>query len=204
MMSKKKNKQKQEQDQKMKQKMKQQQQQNDTISNIGNPTINVNVTTASSDVDVDQLVRASAFRAVKTVNQVLVPNTPVQVLYQDEQFDLANEYNPTTSTFSPTANGVYSVIGTVSFSPNFPNLPYRTRIEIRVNGNPAIAIDNDFFSATIPSFSNVVEVSSILQLQAGDQVTIFAESNIGGTIALNTAGGNSTHFEAARFPSPTV
>ena len=199
-MSKKKNKQKQEQDQKMKQ----QQQQNDTISNIGNPTINVNVTTASSDVDVDQLVRASAFRAVKTVNQVLVPNTPVQVLYQDEQFDLANEYNPTTSTFSPTANGVYSVIGTVSFSPNFPNLPYRTRIEIRVNGNPAIAIDNDFFSATIPSFSNVVEVSSILQLQAGDQVTIFAESNIGGTIALNTAGGNSTHFEAARFPSPTV
>jgi len=203
-MSKKKNKQKQEQDQKMKQKMKQQQQQNDTISNIGNPTINVNVTTASSDVDVDQLVRASAFRAVKTVNQVLVPNTPVQVLYQDEQFDLANEYNPTTSTFSPTANGVYSVIGTVSFSPNFPNLPYRTRIEIRVNGNPAIAIDNDFFSATIPSFSNVVEVSSILQLQAGDQVTIFAESNIGGTIALNTAGGNSTHFEAARFPSPTV
>ena len=204
MMSKKKNKQKQEQDQKMKQKMKQQQQQNDTISNIGNPTINVNVTTASSDVDVDQLVRASAFRAVKTVNQVLVPNTPVQVLYQDEQFDLANEYNPTTSTFSPTANGVYSVIGTVSFSPNFPNLPYRTRIEIRVNGNPAIAIDNDFFSATIPSFSNVVEVSSILQLQAGDQVTIFAESNIGGTIALNTAGGNSTHFEAARLPSPTV
>ena len=45
----------------------------------------------------DSLVRASAFRARNTVNQPVPANTFVKVLFQNEQFDLANEYNPATS-----------------------------------------------------------------------------------------------------------
>ena len=45
----------------------------------------------------DNLVRASAFRARNTVNQNVPANTFVKVLFQNEQFDLANEYNPATS-----------------------------------------------------------------------------------------------------------
>ncbi len=93
----------------------------------------------------DSLVRASAFRARNTVNQPVPANTFVKVLFQNEQFDLANEYNPETSIFIPKTKGVYSFIGTIGFFPNDPSLNYRARVEIRVNGNATIAIDNDFF-----------------------------------------------------------
>ncbi|MCQ6331320.1 complement C1q domain-containing protein, partial [Bacillus cereus] len=59
----------------------------------------------------EELVRASAFRAVNTVNQPVLANTPVKVLFQNEQFDLANEYNPVTSIFTPKTRGVYNVLG---------------------------------------------------------------------------------------------
>lgn len=45
----------------------------------------------------DNLVRASAFRARNTVDQNVPANTFVKVLFQNEQFNLANEYNPETS-----------------------------------------------------------------------------------------------------------
>jgi hypothetical protein len=145
--------------------------------------------------------RESAFRAINLVNQTVPANTFVKVLYQFEEFDLANEYNPANSTFIPKKRGVYSVLGTISFSPNNINQAYRTRIEIRVNGNPAVAIDNDFFGAG-QNFANAVNVSTILELEAGDRVEIFAQNSTAGVIRANDNGVVSTHFEAARFPSP--
>ncbi|KXY80401.1 ABC transporter permease [Bacillus anthracis] len=145
----------------------------------------------------DSLVRASAFRARNTVNQPVPANTFVKVLFQNEQFDLANEYNPTTSIFIPKTKGVYSVIGTIGFFPNDSSLNYRARVEIRVNGNAAIAIDNDFFGPI--GFGNVVSVSTIIQLHAGDQVEVYAQSSIDGVLSPSEDG---SHFEAARFPSP--
>lgn len=149
----------------------------------------------------EKLVRASAFRAVNTMNQPVPENTPVKVLFQNEQFDLANEYNPATSIFIPKTKGVYSILGNITFSPNDFNMNYRARVEIRVNGNPAIAIDNDFFGTGV-FFNNDVSVTSILQLEAGDSVEVFAESSVAGVIVQNVNGVNTVHFEAARFPSP--
>ncbi|GAB6429950.1 hypothetical protein bcgnr5372_43080 [Bacillus luti] len=160
-----------------------------------NPWVHVKVDCC--DDKGEKLVRASAFRAIKTGIQNIPADTFVKVLFQNEQFDLANEYNPATSIFIPKTKGVYSVIGTIAFIPNNINVNYRARVEIRVNGNPAIAIDNDFFGPI--NFANVVAVSSIIQLNAGDLVEIFAQSSVAGVIS-NVE--NSTHFEAARFPSP--
>ncbi|WP_439022677.1 ABC transporter permease [Bacillus thuringiensis] len=160
-----------------------------------NPWIHVKVDCC--DDKGEKLVRASAFRAIKTGIQNVPADTFVKVLFQNEQFDLANEYNPATSIFIPKTRGVYSVIGTIAFIPNNINVNYRARVEIRVNGNPAIAIDNDFFGPI--NFANVIAVSSIIQLNAGDLVEIFAQSSVAGVIS-NVE--NSTHFEAARFPSP--
>ncbi|MFC5986884.1 C1q-like domain-containing protein [Marinicrinis lubricantis] len=152
------------------------------------------------NVNVDTLggfAITSAFRAVNTTSAIPVAaNTPVKVLFPNEQFDLANEYNPANSTFTPSRRGVYSILGTIAFNPTNPNVNYRARVEIRVNGAPAVAIDNDFFGPS--NFINVVTVSTILQLQAGDRVEVFAESNTAGSIAADT----DTRFEAARFPSP--
>ncbi|WP_393959469.1 hypothetical protein [Priestia megaterium] len=144
--------------------------------------------------------RESAFRALNlTMPQNVPADTFVKAVFPTEQFDLANEYNPITSTFRPKKDGVYSLIATVGFSPNDQMLDYRTRIEIRVNGTTAIAIDNDFFGGNTP-FVNAVSVSTIYNLEAGDRVEVFVQSSIPGTIVTSEDG---SHFEAARFPSPT-
>lgn len=144
---------------------------------------------------------ASAFRAINLANQNVPADTFVKVLFQFAQFDLANEYTPVNSTFISKKAGIYSILGTISFSPNNPNIDYRARIEIRINGNPAVAIDNDFFGEGV-NFANAVNVSTILQLEAGYRVEIFAESSVDGTILTDTDGIISTYFEAARFLSP--
>ncbi|MBK5447884.1 hypothetical protein JFU18_04320 [Bacillus sp. TH22] len=70
-------------------------------------------------------------------------------------------------------------------------------MECLING--FYEIDNDFFGPI--NFANVVAVSSIIQLSAGDLVEIFAQSSVAGVIS-NVE--DSTYFEAARFPSPKV
>ena len=146
----------------------------------------------------DNLVIASAFRAVNISSDQPVPaNAFVKVIFPTVQFDLATEYNPATSTFIPAKNGVYSILGTIGFLPNDPNVNYRTRIEIRVNGNPANAIDNDFFGAGVLT-ANAVQVSTILQLLANEQVEVYATSSTPGII---TSAEDGSRFEAARFPS---
>ncbi|MFC0476284.1 ABC transporter permease [Robertmurraya beringensis] len=145
------------------------------------------------------LVRASAFRAVNVTTPQPVPaNSPIKVIFPTQQFDLAGEYNPNSSTFIPENDGVYLILASVGFAPANPNLDYRARIEIRVNGNPAVAIDNDFFGGGTP-FVNSVQVSTILNLKENDVVEVFAQSNIAGTI---DTGEDGSRFEAARFPSP--
>ena len=66
------------------------------------------------------LVRASAFRANKNTPQLYeAAITPsVKVLFQTEQFDLADEYNPHISTFIPTKDGIYEITAKVSFCPS--------------------------------------------------------------------------------------
>jgi len=96
-------------------------------------------------------------------------------------------------------DGVYSLVATIGFLPNDTTVDYRARVEIRVNGTAVIAIDNDFFGGNT-IFVNVVSVSTIYNLEKGDRVEVFAESNVDGTIVTTE---NVSHFEAARFPSPS-
>lgn len=130
------------------------------------------------------------------MNQNVPANTFVKVLFQNEQFDLANEYNPATSIFTPKTKGVYSIIGTIGFFPNDPTLNYRARVEIRVNGNAAIAIDNDFWSNKFWKCRKCFDDCSI---ECRDEVEIYAQSSIDGVLSPLEDGA---HFEAARFPSP--
>jgi hypothetical protein len=147
------------------------------------------------------LVRTSAFRAVNNmVNQPVPANAFVKVIFPTVQLDLASEYNPATSTFIPAKPGVYLVLSKIGFIPSDPNVSYRTRVEIRVNGIPVTAFDNDFFGAGV-SLANGVQVSTILQLQANEHVEVFASSNVPGMI---TSLEDGSRFEAARFPSPTA
>ncbi|MFD6004170.1 hypothetical protein ACTOS9_18130 [Bacillus subtilis] len=60
----------------------------------------------------------SAFRATSNMNLSVAANAASGVLFQNVQFDLANEYNPGTSTFSPRTAGVYSLNASVEFQAN--------------------------------------------------------------------------------------
>lgn len=158
--------------------------------------INVNCSECKKD-EKKENIRLSAFRAVNTATSIPVPaNTNVKVLYSNEQYDLANEYNTAASTFIPAKKGIYSIIASVGFIPNNVVNPYRVLLAIRVNGVD-VARDNDFFSTI--NFRNDVTVSTNIQLNAGDIVEIFVQSSVVGSIGTEAA---SSRFEATRFPSP--
>ncbi|MDR6555056.1 C1q-like domain-containing protein [Paenibacillus qinlingensis] len=137
----------------------------------------------------------SAFRASANVNQQLPSfSATTKVLFTLEIFDLNNEYNTATSTFTPTYSGIYAVTVTLSLNPKSGT---NYTADIRVNGNTQISIRYEPNGA--PSLVETMLLNGILQLQAGDIVQVFAINPQGeGRILGNPTG---THFEAARFPS---
>ena len=146
--------------------------------------------------EVAALSKPSSFKALNTtLDQTVTSNYPVKMQFSAKQFDLAHEYNAETSTFIPAVDGIYLVLANLIFNPFDLNGDYRTRIEIRVNGMQAAAMEHDFFGG---DSRNMAAISTILKLQGGDQVEIFAKSNISGTFF---ASENDTRFEAVRFPS---
>jgi len=143
-------------------------------------------------------VKPSAFRAVNnTTQQIVTADTlVVPVLYPTEIFDLNNEYEPVTSTYTPKQDGVYSIIASVNFFPDIFPSNYRVLIYIQINGNPVVA-DNDFFGEI--KNGDVTSVSAILQLTAGDEVNVAVVSSTNGVFRPSPM-----NFEAARLPSPLI
>ncbi|MED4650703.1 hypothetical protein ABES13_17680 [Bacillus pseudomycoides] len=148
------------------------------------------------------VVPQSAFRAInETIEQSVGPADLTQIEYPSEVFDLNNEYDPSTSTFIPKQDGVYSVIASIGFLPE-DVISYSVRIFIVVNGNLRVA-DNDFLGEEL-LIVNLVSVSAILNLSKGDRVQVIAQATTDGNTVPepleNTV--HFMHFEAARFPSP--
>ena len=143
----------------------------------------------------------AAFRATKTNTFSIEANTPYKIFFQNEQFDIGNIYNVNTSTLVPREEGVYYVSGLISFFPDDTEIDYRVRVEIRVNGE-TVAADNDFFGPLAGGLLrlNVIQTSTILNLQAGDLVEIFVTSSTSGQVEADVPiNGLSTRFEAAKF-----
>lgn len=136
----------------------------------------------------------SAFRATSNANLSVAANAASGVLFQNVQFDLANEYNPNTSTFSPRTAGVYSLNASVEFQPN-TIVDFNLEVVFLVNQN-VVGGNNKSQAGNIPA---VVAITEILQLNAGDTVTVAMRSTAAGVIQATTR----THFAAARVPSPT-
>ncbi|WP_225990139.1 MULTISPECIES: hypothetical protein [unclassified Bacillus (in: firmicutes)] len=161
------------------------------------PYIKVHVDCCNSN---RENTRESAFRATSATNQAVAANETIQVLYQNEQFDLANEYSTTTSSFIPKKDGVYNIIGSVHFQPTVLTTPYQINVSISVNG-VSIGPDKESHGAvnvgTITR-DNIVETVDILQLNAGDVVEVVAVSSLAGLFLA----GNGTRFAASRIPSP--
>ncbi|CAM4364169.1 hypothetical protein [Bacillus manliponensis] len=137
----------------------------------------------------------SAFRASSNQQQNIgTGNT--KVMFQIEEFDLNDEYDPLTSTFIPNQNGVYLIQATISID---AVTPFSTTLEIQVDGIPS-AIKTESLAAGA-LFINTITVSTIIELQAGIPINIFARNSP--STSYTVASTQFVHFEAARFPSPT-
>lgn len=136
--------------------------------------------------------KCSAFKAVNTSSiQVVEADVLTQLNYPDVVFDLNKEYHPSISTFIPRRNGIYLIIGSINFGTD--EIASRVLINIEVNGEVVVS-DNDFWD--LGTHTNVIAVSGILKLMAGDKITISMESSSAGdTINRPTV----THFEGARL-----
>lgn len=126
---------------------------------------------------------------------VVVPSSYLKVFYWTEQFDLANEYDPTTSIFTASTNGVYSFSSAIQFVPNSP-VDHQVAARFIINGNiETVAIE---FTAATASNRSIIEISDILHLNAGDTVEVYFASSVPGVVS-----SVNNHFAAARFPSPS-
>ncbi|MES5896557.1 hypothetical protein [Bacillus cereus group sp. RP43] len=140
-------------------------------------------------------VPQSAFRAVNGSPQTIGTNFTL-VGFDTEEFDLNNEYIPgNVSLFIPKQDGVYLIEASIGVTVETTEPTFTIAIVIFLNSSP-IQVKNNFINSNA---INIVAVSSILQLQAGDTVQIFAASGEIGTISEEIS---VTNFAAARFPSP--
>ena len=158
----------------------------------------------SADVFIDDISLLSveppqsAFRAEKIFSQNVTENSDIPVSYEDQIFDLNDEYNPLTSTFIPKQDGVYFVFAMVEAQLFGLDLSHIAILKIYVN-NILTLSSKGVYSVGLPS-TPTLSVSGVLHLNAGDAVIVRY-------ISISSAGiiegfPDSSHFEAARFPSP--
>ncbi|TKI39476.1 C1q-like domain-containing protein [Bacillus mycoides] len=148
----------------------------------------------------DPSVRASGFNATSNEAQRISANTLVDVLYQMEQFDYDNEYNPATSTFTAKTAGLYIFNPSIIFVPDNEDVPLSIAVALFVNNEIfSKGIDTEYHASS-PLFGGffIVKDTVIVKLNAGDQVKVRLVSPQSGVIAV----GDSTSFSAGRFPSP--
>ncbi|KFM99971.1 hypothetical protein D0U04_07780 [Bacillus clarus] len=136
--------------------------------------------------------RQSAFKATQNTFQPLIANEPTRILFPAEIFDINNEYDPSTSIFVPRQNGIYTFDTSIAFSPTSAS-SYSIILDIRVNGSSVSGNEQSGLS----NQGLIVKTSTIVQLQAGDRVDVFAE--VGSTNGTIIGSPRLTYFEGARI-----
>ena len=158
----------------------------------------------SADVFIDDISLLSvgppqsAFRAEKIFAQNITENIDIKVSYEDQIFDLNDEYDPLTSTFTPKQGGVYFVFAIVSLELFGLDLSHIAILNINVNNNLTLGSEG-IYPAGLPAIPTL-SVSGIIHLNAGDAVTVHFKCLTADGIISDFP--DVSHFEAARFPSP--
>lgn len=132
--------------------------------------------------------RKSAFRTVSNQFQTVKSTTVPQVIYGQEVFDLGNEYNPATSTFTPKQNGVYTFTATANYGTE-PVTPVTVTLVVLVNDEVQIPVIE-----TLSSGSGIVLTTGVVKLSKGDNVQVVIRVSTDGFIS----SGTGTRFEGFR------
>jgi hypothetical protein len=140
----------------------------------------------------DDSPRQSAFHAIKKSPQALSTGATAVVLFDQEQYDFGNEYDPATGTFVSREGGRYEFSCTVAFD-----------IDTGTTGHFeaqlfAKGYENYFNGLTSDGFATTRLVSGVIQLAAGQSVQCWGYQATGSPQDLNV-GSETISFEGRRF-----
>ncbi|WP_428911819.1 hypothetical protein [Niallia sp. Krafla_26] len=167
-------------------------------TNTFNPVITVSPCCCPNNQQPPIPVPQSAFRAIKNNTSQSIENNLELVTFEIEEFDLNNEYIPgNLSAFVPQQDGVYLIRASIAYTTNDPTADNLAALVIVLNGDPTgagniLEVKNDYM---LEGIQNITTITSIIQLQAGKPVQIYAASREPGSIS----SGLLANFEAARL-----
>lgn len=144
------------------------------------------LTTATAGVPIN----GPAFSAYPNSGQTLTAGTSTKILFQTELYDTASAYDTSTSRFSPTVAGYYSV----SCAVRMPSSSVRFILEIQKNGTIVKSLQDltDLYA---------VNGSCIIYMNgAGDYLEVYLYTGSTGSLA---ATAPNTFFEGALIRSAT-
>jgi len=138
-------------------------------------------------------VNAPAFFAYPTSNQNFLNNTGTKIVYDQELFDTASCYDPTTNyRFTPNVAGYYHVTASINFSANTTQTRF---ITIYKNGS---GINGQAITqATGPNYINVMTSVLVQMNGTTDYLEAFANQNSGST--LNSGVGSPAYADIFFF-----
>ena len=137
----------------------------------------------------------AAARVYSSASITLLNNTPTTLTFDTQRFN-SGEWDSTTNPSRITAivDGIYSISGSVSFSPNSTG---QRSLSIRKSGSNNIASEQvPNASASLPTN---LTVSTITSLAAGDYVELVALQNSGGNLSVLQSSQYSPEFAAVRL-----
>ena len=136
-----------------------------------------------SDLAANVVGNGPAFRAYKNAAQSIT-TTPSKLIYQVEEFDTNNAYDPATSRFQPNVPGYYLI-----------SAAYQTVV---TTAAPLIRLVKNGMDYAYSVFANISQATPIVTVNtlvylngAGDYVEIHASQ---GTTGDTTAGGTGCYF----------
>ena len=128
------------------------------------------------------------FRAYKTNTQSFSSSTNTKVTFNQESFDVGNDYDPSTSRFTAPCNGYYQFDVNIRFTmTNFG----RCDALLAKNGG----FDNYFPSGGQNQTGNNdggIQIHGVMYLAANDYVEVYANQNGGNTESFGIASNISS------------
>jgi len=140
-----------------------------------------------------RLGTVSAFQAQQTETQFIESGVDTPVRFAGEAFDLGGEYDPATSTFTPTQPGLYLLRCSIRYENGVPGLVAWLSTAIRRNG--ALVARDAFYGDVWSAYRSA---QGIVELAAGDQVDCIADQELGQS-SQAIAGDTATVFEAFKL-----
>jgi hypothetical protein len=139
------------------------------------------------------------FSATKSVDQTGILNSiETKITFPIEEFDTNNNYDPTTSKFTPTISGKYLVTASVSFS--FSNSNAAQRTNIYKNG----ALVKSSWGSHAGDW-NSSECTAIIDMNGTtDYLEVYASQNSGSTQSVFGSYPQNNFFQAQLLSATTA